>query len=101
MLTTADWLTLFLVSLFSVYLRMFQILMSLLQALVKLGMMPEVRSCERCRDLVDEAKNFLLLPDDGSRIAPELTQPRQPLRSAVLYAVGGWCTGEALADVER
>lgn len=74
---------------------------SVTQALVKLGREPEVSSCPDCRQLVDEAKNYLLLPEERGRINPEMTQPRKPLQNAVLYAVGGWCTGEALSDVER
>lgn len=61
-----------------------------------------VRSDECCRDLVDEAKNYLLLPQERPLMQGPRTRPRKPTRRGeVLFAVGGWCSGDAIASVER
>ncbi|KAH8405025.1 hypothetical protein KR222_005085 [Zaprionus bogoriensis] len=61
-----------------------------------------VRSDEACRDLVDEAKNYLLLPQERPLMQGPRTRPRKPTRRGeVLFAVGGWCSGDAIASVER
>uniref|UniRef100_A0A1A9WIL6 Kelch-like protein diablo n=1 Tax=Glossina brevipalpis TaxID=37001 RepID=A0A1A9WIL6_9MUSC len=61
-----------------------------------------VRSDEACRDLVDEAKNYLLLPQERLLMQGPRIRPRKPTRrSEVLFAVGGWCLGNAIASVER
>lgn len=60
-----------------------------------------VRSDEACRDLVDEAKNYLLLPQERPLMQGPRTRPRKPMRREVLFAVGGWCSGDAIASVER
>lgn len=61
-----------------------------------------VRSDEACRDLVDEAKNYLLLPQERPLMQGPRTRPRRPTRRGeVLFAVGGWCSGDAIASVER
>ena len=36
---------------------------------MNVGMEPLVRSCDVCRDLVDKAKDFLLLPERRSSMA--------------------------------
>lgn len=57
-----------------------------------------VRSDEACRDLVDEAKNYLLLPQERPLMQGPRTRPRKPTRRGeVLFAVGGWCSGDAIA----
>ncbi|KAK1786911.1 hypothetical protein P4O66_017014, partial [Electrophorus voltai] len=55
-----------------------------------------------CRDLVDEAKNYLLLPQERPLMQGPRTRPRKPIRCGeVLFAVGGWCSGDAISSVER
>lgn len=101
------------------------------------GADPLIRGCEQCRDLLDEAKDFLLLPEkrsalEGDRYAARKrqegkrrgrgggsscilplstfllyitgprTRPRHQMHcNEVLYAVGGWCNGDAISTVER
>lgn len=61
-----------------------------------------VKSDPASRDLVDEAKNYLLLPVERPNMQGPRTKPRKPLQgSEVLYAVGGWCSGDAIASIER
>ncbi|XP_032802656.1 kelch-like protein 20 [Petromyzon marinus] len=61
-----------------------------------------VKSDEACRDLVDEAKNYLLLPQERPLMQGPRTKPRKPIRCGeVLFAVGGWCSGDAISSVER
>ena len=61
-----------------------------------------VRSDDNCRDLVDEAKNYLLLPQERPMMQGPRTRPRKPIRCGeVLFAVGGWCSGDAISSVER
>ncbi|KAI1724721.1 kelch motif domain-containing protein [Ditylenchus destructor] len=63
---------------------------------------PLIKKDMACRDLVDEAKNFLLLPAERADRQGVRSKPRQPTKyGALLYAVGGWCSGDALASVER
>ena len=63
---------------------------------------PLVRQNEACRDLVDEAKDYLLLPEQRAQLQGPRTVPRRPMRSDdVLFAVGGWCSGDAISLVER
>lgn len=46
-----------------------------------------VRSDEACRDLVDEAKNYLLLPQERPLMQGPRTRPRKPMRRGeVLFA---------------
>ncbi|XP_063727897.1 kelch-like protein diablo [Symsagittifera roscoffensis] len=60
-----------------------------------------VKNDESCRDLVDEAKNYLLLPNERAQMEGPRTRPRKPVkRGEVLFAVGGWCSGDAISSVE-
>ena len=46
-----------------------------------------VKSDEACRDLVDEAKNYLLLPQERPHMQGPRTKPRKPIRRGeVLFA---------------
>lgn len=72
----------------------------------RVGAEPLIRLDAACRDLVDEAKDFLLLSNHRSSIAATLegprVRPRKPLRKEeVLIAIGGWCSGDAISMVER
>ena len=61
-----------------------------------------IRYDEGCRELVDEAKNYLLLPEQRNLMHGSRFNARQPTkRGEVLFAVGGWCTGDAINSVER
>ncbi|KAF1770442.1 hypothetical protein GCK72_002261 [Caenorhabditis remanei] len=61
-----------------------------------------VKSDPASRDLVDEAKNYLLLPVERPNMQGPRTKPRKPLQVAeMMYAVGGWCSGDAIASIER
>lgn len=63
---------------------------------------PLIKADAQCRDLVDEAKNYLLLPLERPNMQGPRTRSRKPVRyGEVLYAVGGWCSGDAIASVER
>ena len=67
----------------------------------KVGQNPLIRKCTACRDIVDEAKNYLLLPELRPKLKGPWTRPRRPVHSnEVMYAVGGWCSGDAIAMVE-
>ena len=46
-----------------------------------------VKNDEACRDLVDEAKNYLLLPNERAHMQGPRTRPRKPIRRGeVLFA---------------
>lgn len=63
---------------------------------------PLIKNDRECLELVDEAKNYLLLPQERPLMQGPRTKPRKPVRyGEVLYAVGGWCSGDAIASVER
>ena len=67
----------------------------------RVGIEPLVRTCEGCRDLVDEAKDYLLLPEQRCKLQGPRTRPRRPVQSnEVMFVVGGWCSGDAIAMVE-
>ena len=80
-----------------------------------------IRSDQACRDLVDEAKDYLLLPQERLNMQGPRTRSRKPIKSGeLLFAglftcfllhrktrpfflikiVGGWCSGDAIASVE-
>lgn len=61
-----------------------------------------IRSCHRCRDLVDEAKDFHLLPERRSMIKSYRCRPRCFSDVVgLLYAVGGLTkAGDSLSTVE-
>lgn len=68
----------------------------------RVGAEPLIRSSDACRDLVDEAKDYLLLPEQRSQLEGPRTTPRRPIQSnEVMFAVGGWCSGDAISLVER
>ena len=49
-----------------------------------------VKSDEVCRDLLDEAKNYLLLPQERPLMQGPRTRPRKPIRCGeVLFAGRG------------
>ena len=61
-----------------------------------------IRQNESCRDLVDEAKDYLLLPERRAKLKGPRTRPRRPMKSnEALFVVGGWCNGDAMNMVER
>lgn len=46
-----------------------------------------IKSDDACRDLVDEAKNYLLLPQERPHMQGPRTRPRKPIRRGeVLFA---------------
>ena len=46
-----------------------------------------IKSDDTCRDLVDEAKNYLLLPQERPLMQGPRTRPRKPIRCGeVLFA---------------
>ncbi|EDO49374.1 predicted protein [Nematostella vectensis] len=61
-----------------------------------------VRNSLACRDLIDEAKDFLLLPERRSKLQSSRTKPRKCSEAAgLIYAIGGLnSSGEALCSVE-
>ncbi|UJR34957.1 hypothetical protein I4U23_027735 [Adineta vaga] len=62
---------------------------------------PLIKADQICRDLIDEAKDYLLLPQERLNMQGPRTKRRKPLKSSeVLFAVGGWCSGDAIATVE-
>lgn len=67
----------------------------------KVGNDPLIKQDQTCRDLIDEAKDYHLLPSDRSSMQGPRTKPRKPfLMVEVLFAVGGWCSGDAISSVE-
>ena len=48
-----------------------------------------IRSDEACRDLVDEAKNYLLLPQERPLMQGPRTRPRKPIRCGEVLFAGG------------
>ena len=47
-----------------------------------------IRSDETCRDLVDEAKNYLLLPQERPLMQGPRTRPRRPTRRGEVVFAG-------------
>ncbi|VDM68149.1 unnamed protein product, partial [Strongylus vulgaris] len=85
-----------------------------------------VKADAACRDLVDEAKNYLLLPLERPNMQGPRTRPRKPIKFGEVeflvmtlqqcfhektrlnvgtkrrkFSMGGWCSGDAIASVER
>ncbi|XP_033632334.1 kelch-like protein diablo [Asterias rubens] len=55
----------------------------------------------KCRDLLDEAKNYHMLPDRRTRMQQERIKPRRSTVGSI-YCVGGMdSTGHSLSSVER
>ncbi|NWR50316.1 KLH20 protein, partial [Regulus satrapa] len=53
------------------------------------GSDPLIKSDEECRDLVDEAKNYLLLPQERPLMQGPRTRPRKPIRCGEVLFAGG------------
>lgn len=73
--------------------------------LIKLESHPLFSISQKWRDLINEAKNFLLLQhleEENEMIGPRF-KPRQPLRKQQrIYAVGGWTNNlKPIASVEK
>lgn len=76
-------------------------LLSVQYLVTKVGNDPLIKQDQVCRDLVDEAKDYHLLPLGRSSMQGPRTKPRKPfLLVEVLFAVGGWCSGDAISSVE-
>lgn len=50
-----------------------------------------IKSDESCRDLVDEAKNYLLLPQERPLMQGPRTKPRKPIRRGEVLFAGMVC----------
>ncbi|MCL4127250.1 UNVERIFIED_CONTAM: hypothetical protein GTU68_060600, partial [Idotea baltica] len=48
-----------------------------------------IKSDEACRDLVDEAKNYLLLPQERPLMQGPRTRPRKPIKTGEVLFAGG------------
>jgi len=67
----------------------------------KVGNDPLIKQDQTCRDLIDEAKDYQLLPQERSLNQSVRTKPRKPvITGEVLFAVGGWCSGDAISSAE-
>ena len=67
----------------------------------KVGNDPLFKQDQICRDLIDEAKDYHLLSQDLSILEGPRTKPRKPyITGELLFAVGGWCSGDAISSVE-
>ena len=64
---------------------------------------PTCKRCLLCRDLVDRAKDYHLMPDRRGDFPAELVTPRYCSElNGIIYAVGGLSTaGDALNTVEK
>ena len=61
-----------------------------------------IKADEESRDFVDEAKNYLLLPQERGRMQGPRTRPRRPVNPyEFLFAVGGWCSGDAIQVISK
>ncbi|KAI1280487.1 Kelch-like protein 18 [Halotydeus destructor] len=59
-----------------------------------------IKTCHRCRDLIDEAKDYHLMPERRTLLQNYRTRPRSVV-SGLIYAVGGLAkTGDSLSTVE-
>lgn len=60
---------------------------------------PLIRGCHRCRDLLDEARDYLLMPERRQLLQGFRTRPRWcPDVAGHIYAIGGLSkSGQALA----
>lgn len=56
-----------------------------------------IRSNLTCRDLLDEAKNYHLLPEQRARLRTDRMRPRKAM-VGTLYAVGGKEAGETISN---
>lgn len=67
----------------------------------RVGNDPLIKQDQLCRDLIDEAKDYHLLPLDRPSMQGPRTKPRRPfIMREILFAVGGWCSGDAISSVE-
>ena len=61
-----------------------------------------IRKSAECRDLLDDAKDYLLIPEQRVKLSGPRTRPRKPMKTnETLFAVGGWCNGDAISMVEQ
>ena len=59
-----------------------------------------IKNCHRCRDLIDEAKDYHLMPERRTLLQSYRTRPRSVI-IGLIYAVGGLAkTGDSLSTVE-
>ena len=75
-------------------------LMDIKYLITKVGADPLIKQDQTCRDLIDEAKDYHLLDPQDRQLGPR-TRPRKPFSTGeLLFAVGGWCSGDAISSVE-
>jgi len=68
--------------------------------ITKIGADPLIKHNQVCRDLIDEAKDYHLLPQDRPVGSARTKQRKQFVTGELLFAVGGWCSGDAISSVE-
>lgn len=57
-----------------------------------------IKSDDTCRDLVDEAKNYLLLPQERPLMQGPRTRPRKPIRCGEVLFAGKYWMGCVLSN---
>ena len=58
-----------------------------------------IKSDEACRDLVDEAKNYLLLPQERPLMQGPRTRPRKPIKCGEVLFAGEFYLGGLLNQI--